>query len=502
MFDSVRLDHRLDKATFKSLEPRLRDDLLEAQFDLVEQKRNSVLVLVNGPDGAGKGAVTELLFNWLDARQLKMMSYEASTDEERRRPPAWRYWRDMPAYGEIGVVLGSWYHQALLGRATGAVGAAAFAQWLARINRFEAMLRAEGVRLLKLWLHIEPAEARRRLAAARDGDRFDRPVVLEWAEIDRRKERRRLVEAGEEMARITSTAVAPWSFVPATDAEYLSAAVAMQLLDTLRSVTADAAQPAPRPAERAAPEIGAAGLPRPGILSSLDLSLRLEEADYDAELAREQRRLTRLTTEKAFRKLGVVCAFEGNDAAGKGGAIQRLRQALDPRSFRVHPVSAPTDEERARPYLWRFWRNLPGRGHVGIFDRSWYGRVLVERVEGFCSEADWLRAYEEINDFEAGLIEARYVVVKLWLATSREEQLRRFKAREATPFKHFKITPDDWRNREKWPLYERAITDMVDRTSTPDAPWTLVEAEDKRFARVKVVRTVADRIEAALDQLR
>lgn len=502
MFDSVRLDHRLDKATFQSLEPRLRDDLLEAQFDLVEQQRKTVLVLVNGPDGAGKGAVVNLLFDWLDARRVKMMSYAEPTDEERRRPPAWRYWRDMPAHGEIGVVLGSWYHRALLGRATGAMGADEFAQWLVRINRFEAMLRAEGVHLLKLWLHLEPAEARRRLGEARDGDRYRRPVVLEWAEIDHRKERRRLVEAGEETARITSTAVAPWSFVPAADPEYLSAAVAMQLLDLLRAVTTDAVPPPPPPPGQTAPEIGAAGLPRPGILSSLDLSQRLEEEDYTAELTREQRRLTRLATEPTFRKIGVVCVFEGNDAAGKGGAIKRLRQALDPRTFRVHPVAAPTDEERVRPYLWRFWRNLPGRGHVGIFDRSWYGRVLVERVEGFCTEADWLRAYEEINDFEATLIEARYVVVKLWLATSQEEQLRRFKEREATPFKHFKITPDDWRNREKWPLYERAITDMVDRTSTVAAPWTLVEAEDKRFARVKVVRTVADSIEAALDRLR
>ncbi len=193
-----------------------------------------------------------------------------------------------------------------------------------------------------------------------------------------------------------------------------------------------------------------------------------------------------------------MLAFEGNDAAGKGGAIRRVRAALDPRRFRVHGVAAPTDEELARPYLWRFWRNVPRRGHVAIFDRSWYGRVLVERVEGYCAPDDWLRAYQEINDFERQLAEADYVIVKFWLAIDQEEQLARFEDRDAQPTKRYKLTPHDWRNRDKWPLYERAATDMIDRTSSRAAPWTLVEANDKKFARLKVLRAIVERLEQAI----
>jgi polyphosphate kinase 2 (PPK2 family) len=209
-------------------------------------------------------------------------------------------------------------------------------------------------------------------------------------------------------------------------------------------------------------------------------------------------RLFELTHSRAFYGRALVCAFEGNDAAGKGGAIRRLRAALDPITSHVHPIAAPSDEELARPYLWRFWRRIPPRGHVAIFDRSWYGRVLVERVEGYAAPADWRRAYYEINDFERQLADSGYIVQKYWLAIDQDEQLRRFEARKETPHKRFKITDDDWRNREKWPLYEAAVEDMIALTSTPEAPWTLVESTQKRFSRLKVVETLVDRLEKAL----
>jgi polyphosphate kinase 2 (PPK2 family) len=193
-----------------------------------------------------------------------------------------------------------------------------------------------------------------------------------------------------------------------------------------------------------------------------------------------------------------VLVFEGVDAAGKGGAIRRVTAALDARQYVTVPVAAPTDEERAHPYLWRFWRHVPPFGGITIFDRSWYGRVLVERVEGYTTVADWMRAYDEINQFEEQLTEGSAVVVKFWLQISKQEQLRRFRAREKVAFKQFKITPEDWRNRKKWDAYEKAVCDMVDRTSTEIAPWTLVEAEDKKYARVKVLKTIVKRLEAAL----
>jgi len=224
----------------------------------------------------------------------------------------------------------------------------------------------------------------------------------------------------------------------------------------------------------------------------------LSKKQYENQLAQWQGRLSELVRDPRFKQRSLICVFEGSDAAGKGGSIRRITAAMDARQYQIIPIAAPTEEERAQPYMWRFWRHLPRTGRAAIFDRSWYGRVLVERVEGFCAEADWLRAYTEINDFEHELVEAGAVVVKFWLQIGRDEQLKRFKERENIEFKRFKITEEDWRNRKKWDAYHAAVCDMVDRTSTGDAPWTLVEANDKGYARVKILRTVCEQLEAAL----
>jgi polyphosphate kinase 2 (PPK2 family) len=237
------------------------------------------------------------------------------------------------------------------------------------------------------------------------------------------------------------------------------------------------------------------------LLRALQLEQPLAKAAYRKTFDKLQARLGALSRDKRFRKITAVLVFEGNDAAGKGGAIRRLTSALDARYYRTVPVAAPTEEERAQPYLWRFWRHLPRRGRFIFFDRSWYGRVLVERVEGFAAEADWLRAYSEINEFERSMSRHRMVVLKFWLAISKDEQHRRFKRREKIAFKRFKITAEDWRNRKKWAAYEEAVCDMVDRTSTSIAPWTLVEANNKYYARLKVLRTVCDALEAALENV-
>ncbi len=493
MFDSSRLPHVMTAQDYAAFEENLHERLLDAQFELAERKSASVLVLVNGSDGAGKGEVVDRLYEWLDDHYMETLTYGPPTDEERARPRAWRYWRDMPAKGRIGVVLGSWHHHLLLGRAQRRLDRAAFALALAEINRSEEMLRKEGVFLLKIWLSMDDRLARRRLARLRESNgALRRPAVIEWSEINRRKERERLNAAALEMIEITSTGDAPWSIVPGEDHHYRDAAIGDLLLQLLRRANTGAAESPGRPeivsASPAAPAVNLA--------TGLDLSRKADADDYARDLSDLQRRLTEATTSKAFRVRGLVLAFEGNDAAGKGGAIRRVRAALDPRRFRVHGVAAPTDEERARPYLWRFWRNIPRRGDITIFDRSWYGRVLVERVEGFAAEDDWRRAYQEINDFERQLVDAHYCVVKLWLAISPDEQLRRFEARETSAIKRHKITPEDWRNRDKWPLYEAAMTEMIDRTSTRFAPWTLIEANDKKFARLKVLRTILERLEA------
>ena len=238
------------------------------------------------------------------------------------------------------------------------------------------------------------------------------------------------------------------------------------------------------------------------VVSNLDLSLKLKKKEYWDKLEVAQGRLNQLFRKARDKGLSVVTVFEGSDAAGKGGAIRRMTQALEARNYQVIPIAAPTDEERGHHYLWRFWRHIPRAGRFTVFDRSWYGRVLVERVEGFAAEAEWMRSYGEITDFEEQLDESGIVVVKFWLQISDVEQLTRFKAREDTPYKRHKLTDEDWRNREKSNEYELAVNEMVERTSTRFAPWTLIEANDKRYARIKVIETVCDRLDQALSDMK
>jgi AMP-polyphosphate phosphotransferase len=499
MFDSVRLPHRLDKQQFAALSEPLREKLLDAQFELAERKHKTVLLLINGSDGAGKGEVLNRLYEWLDDHYLETLSYGAPTEEERARPLEWRYWRDMPTKGRIGLMLGSWHHRVLRDRAMGRMDRDAFNTALEEINRVEEMLYREGVLVLKVWLYMGEQEARQRLAKSREAEGARRPpTVIEWGEIRGAKDRARLARIALEMVEKTSTGYAPWEVVAARDARYRDAAVADLLLRTLERENAESAPVAPAPAPQPPVVASPVGLPRASLVSSLDLTQSVDAETYAASLRDAQERLAELTTSKKFSRRGLVLVFEGNDAAGKGGAIRRVRVALDPRRFRVHGVAAPTDEEYARPYLWRFWRNIPRLGHVAIFDRSWYGRVLVERVEGLCARDDWMRAYQEINDFEGQLARAGLTIIKFWLAIGAEEQLARLKDREARATKRYKITPDDWRNREKWPLYEEAANEMIDRTSARRAPWTLVEANDKKFARLKVLRTIVEQLEREL----
>jgi polyphosphate:AMP phosphotransferase len=490
MFESALIEHKLDKGAYRREEPELRAALLEAQLDLVARKPFSAIVLVTGMDGAGKSAVIHRLLEWLDPRHVRVEAYGAPDDAERSRPPMWRYWRDLPAKGQVSVVFGSWYTGPLHDRLSGGAGKGRLERELAAINRFEEMLTGEGVLLLKFLLVLSAKEQEKRMGAFAERTGGASRALEEWADVRRRKQVRPILEG---LVRRTSTDVAPWIVLPCDDPDYRDLAFGRAILAALRERLAKPAAPAPSPAPAVIPN-----LDRCNALDALDLSLALDDAAYKRRRNAGQARLLELTQGKPFRDRALVAAFEGHDAAGKGGAIRRVTAALDPRLYRAHPIAAPTEEEKARPYLWRFWRHVPRKGNAAIFDRSWYGRVLVERVEGFATESEWRRAYGEINDFEEDLSRDGIVVVKFWTAVSREEQLRRFEAREEVEYKRFKITPEDWRNRERWDQYHEAIGDMIDRTSTPYAPWTLVEAEDKRWARVKVLETLCERLEAAL----
>jgi polyphosphate:AMP phosphotransferase len=491
MFESAELGHRIPKEVWEQEVPALREALLDAQFDLAAAKGFPVILLVAGVDGAGKSETVNTLNEWMDPSHIQTIGLDDPSDEERERPHMWRYWRMLPPKGKIGIFDGSWYTWPILERASGRTKTSDLDQDMARVARFEQMLINEGALVLKFWMHLSKDAQRKRLKGLEKDPKTRWQVTdQDWKHLEMYDTFR---QVSERALRSTSTAAAPWIVVEATDPRYQRLTVGKVLLERLR---ARLDQPAPAPVVMPlAPRVA---IDQVNVLRALDLTQRLDKKDYDEALIELQGRLNLLTRHRNFRKHSVVLAFEGVDAAGKGGSIRRITHALDARLYRIHPVAAPTEEERAQPYLWRFWRNLPRRGKVAIFDRTWYGRVLVERVEGFCSEADWQRAYSEINDFEDQIMRSHCLLVKFWLSISQEEQLRRFQARQDTPFKRFKITDEDWRNREKWPAYEAAICDMLDRTSTEIAPWTLIESEDKRFGRIKMLKTLCNRLEDEL----
>ena len=488
MFDSAKLPQKMDKKTFRKLEPELRESLLSAQLEIVEKKPFSIVILVDGLDGAGKGHAIARLYEWMDAQHLICNAYDDPMEEERLRPRLWRYWRDLPAKGQTSVVFGGWYQKALKNRIYDKIDEKEFEYELAKISRFEAMLAQENVLLLKFWFLLPKEDQERRLKKI-EKKKVARHVLSDWAAL---KNHAKASQVGEKIILETSKGHAPWFVIPSQDAEYRDAALAKTLADAMQQQLRE------REAKSISSPTIAGGIEHKSAIDALDLSAKVSKSEYDTQLKDLQQRLGELSDSKAFSKKGMLLVFQGNDAAGKGGTIRRVIRPLDPRIYRVHPISAPTDEEKARPYLWRFWRRVPRKGHIAIFDRSWYERVLVERVEGFASHDDWLRAYSEINEFEAELVNFGYIVCKFWLAISAEEQLRRFRAREKTPYKQHKITDDDWRNRLKWDQYAVAAGDMVDRTSTQFAPWTLISSEDKRHARIEVLQTLCSRLEADL----
>ncbi len=492
MFESAEIGHKISKEEYKKAVPALRAALLDAQFELIKNKKIPVVVLVSGQDGAGKGETINVLYEWMDPRFISTLAFSEPSDEESDRPLMWRYWRALPPKGRVGIFAGSWYSDPIRQRIKGEISKASLDARLDQINRFEAMLVNEGALVLKFWFHLTREGQKQRL---KDLEKDPRTAwrVTKW-NWDRIKTYGQLQDVAGHVLRISNTPWSPWIIVEGTDDRYRSLTVGQTLLQAIRNKLASGDnQDTP-----VAPALDV-NVDGRTVLSELNLKLALDKSDYEDQLAHWQGKLAELMRDPRMKARSVVCAFEGADAAGKGGAIRRIAAALDARQYQVIPVAAPTEEERAQPYLWRFWRHMPRRGRMVMFDRTWYGRVLVERVEGYCKPADWLRAYSEINDFEHELIEAGAIVVKFWLQVSQEEQLARFQEREKIAFKRFKITEEDWRNRDKWDAYQLAICDMVERTSTGTAPWTLVEANDKNYARVKILRTLCQTIAAELN---
>ena len=419
MFESAEIGHAIDDDTYEARLPALREALLEAQYELKQQARFPVIVLINGVEGAGKGETVKLLNEWMDPRLIEVRTFDEKTDEELARPPAWRYWRQLPAKGRMGVFFGNWYSQMIQDRVHGDIKDAHLDQAIHGAQRLERMLCDEGALIFKFWFHLSKQQMKARLKSLRDDPLHSwRISPLDWQQS---KTYDRFVRFGERVVRRTSRDYAPWHVIEGVDANYRSLAVGQILLEGLQAALKTPADPVHQAIAAASESIDQRSL-----IGSLDLHKSLEKADYNEQLITEQARLAGLMRDKRMRRHALVAVFEGNDAAGKGGAIKRVAAALDPRQYHIVPIAAPTQDELAQPYLWRFWRQLPARGKFTVFDRSWYGRVLVERVEGFCSQADWMRAYSEINDFEEQLVDAGVVLVKFWLAIDEQTQLERF----------------------------------------------------------------------------
>ncbi|MEN8204917.1 MAG: polyphosphate:AMP phosphotransferase [Pseudomonadota bacterium] len=517
MFRTAELGQKVSKSEFNQREPLLRQALLEAQANLRVNSDFPVIILFAGVDGAGKGETVNILNEWMDPRWLITRAYDEPSDEERDRPEYWRFWRDLPPKGHIGLFLSSWYSQPILRRVYEKDDQATFDDRLDRILAFEKALADDGALILKFWMHLSRDAQKRRLK------KLEKDPLTSWRvtqqDWDHWHIYDRFESAAERTIMRTSTGPAPWMIVEGVDPQYRSLTVGGIIRDEINRHTENVRKKkmlleaqrksdnlekqqtaaGTSTAEEGEPVEGIETLSGKTVLSSLDMSLHLTKPEYKKQLKECQARLNQLHRKALKKKLSTILLFEGPDAAGKGGAIRRVTAALDARHYQVLPIAAPTDEERAHHYLWRFWRHLSRAGRINIFDRSWYGRVLVERVEGFATEAEWKRAYAEINEFEEELTDHGILLLKYWVHISKDEQLARFKAREETPHKRWKLTDEDWRNRERWDDYEWAVNDIVEHTSTRSAPWVLVEGNDKRFSRIKVISTFCDRLEAMLN---
>jgi AMP-polyphosphate phosphotransferase len=486
---------RISKKDYEARLPDLRHELVQLQVELKDAPFKIILITA-GVDGAGRGEAINTLMGWLDPRGVETFAFRDPSDEESERPLMWRFWRGLPIAGRIGIYAGSWYTETLREEARSKKALAELDHELRRIRHFEKLLSDNGTLVIKVWFHLSKAEQKQRLATlAADPD-----TAWRVTEEQRRAQRLydRLARTAEHILGETDRPGARWHRIDASDARTRNITFAEILLASFRRHYSLATRHKLRPPEKPKRHVAIRPAGREQLLN-LPLDQEMSEETYEKKREKWLGRLNRAVRRASTEKRSVVFVFEGWDAAGKGGAIRRLTSAIDARDYRVIPIAKPTDEEKAHHYLWRFWRHIPRAGLVTIFDRSWYGRVLVERVEGFCRPDEWRRAYDEINDFEEQLVEHGIIVVKFWMHISQDEQLRRFRAREQTPYKRHKINEEDWRNRRQWAAYETAVGDMLALTDNPYAPWHLVPANNKRFARLEIIRLASRRITAALD---
>ena len=519
MFETAELNQKISNPDFKKLVPKLREQLLILQEELRKGRYFQTILVFSGVDGAGKGETVSLLNEWMDPRWLITRAYDEFEEASLGRPEYWKFWRDLPPRGRIGMFLSAWYSKPVLDHAYGKIDDNVFQSKLDRIVQFERTLAQDGALILKFWMHLSNEKQEERLKSL-ENDPLTKARVTSrdwkhWKMYDQ------FIATGEQVISRTNLGSARWNIIEGADPNFRSVSVANVLHNALHqrleqhlklpsnskpSKKSKFESPSSLPTSNGTDDVvnNNIKLPDSGshtVLDRLDMTQTIDKEFYNKKLVELQAKLHLLHIKAKAKKVASILVFEGPDAAGKGGAIRRITNALDPRNYQVHGFAAPTDEEKAQNHLWRFWRRLPQEGHICIFDRSWYGRVLVERIEGFATENEWKRAYAEINEFEAQLTEHGIVLVKYWVHITKKEQLNRFKLRKEIPHKRWKLTDEDWRNREKWNDYEHAVNDMVQFTSTSNCPWTLIEGNDKRFARIKTLENYCSKLETHLNQI-
>ena len=502
MLEQLDLTKTMEKDEYREKMQKLMPEVSMLQRECKELGI-PIMIAFEGYDAAGKGVQISELIKALDPRGFEVHAVKTETEEEKMHPFLWRFWTKMPLKGRIAIYDSSWYRKVLIDRFDGKTKKGELAKAYESICAFEEQITSDGMALIKIFLTIDKKEQKKRFKKLKESKETAWRVGKD--DLKRNKEFERYQSINDEMLLRTDTEYAPWNVVEAVDkwfaAEKIYSIVAKSLKEKVKTARAQ---------RKAAEDGGDASVfskwagdmddRRMGesILSKADLSLSYTKEEYKERLGRLQKKMEKLHGELYRRRIPVVLGFEGWDAGGKGGAIKRLTEKMDPRGYVVHPTASPNDIERQHHYLWRFWTDMPKAGHVTIFDRTWYGRVMVERIEGFCTEQEWKRAYKEINSMERDLADAGAVVLKFWMQIDKDEQERRFKARQENPEKQWKITDEDWRNREKWDQYEEAVNEMLIRTSTPYAPWVVVEGNNKYYARIKVLETVVKTIEERL----
>ncbi len=478
----------------EELESRLeaaRSRLYEQQMQIKEHKI-PVLVLFEGWGSSGKGGAIGKVIRNIDPRFFKVATMSAPTAEELRRPFLYRYFKEIPEQGKFTFLDSGWMDEACKECLHEGMEGEKYDRRMDSIRRFERQLTDNGYLLLKFFMHIDKDEQGERMAHLL----ADKDTAWRVSEGDQwqHEHYKKCLKVFDRYLIDTNMPNAPWYIIDASNRKWAE----LQILETMVANIEVAMQNQ----SRSVPILqNAYPLVKMPLLSEVELTGKeLSEEEYRSELKVLQKKLGELHNKIYRKRIPVIITYEGWDAAGKGGNIKRITGALDPRGYEVHPIASPEPHEKARHYLWRFWTRLPKDGHIAIFDRTWYGRVMVERLEGFCSENDWKRAYNEMNEFEKELVNWGAVVIKFWVHIDKDTQLERFNERQNNPEKQWKITDEDWRNREKWDAYEGAVNEMLKKTSTTFAPWHILESVDKKYARIKALKIVIEEIEKALEQ--